>query len=42
MHAILSRALRLEYNDVSESVVEVAAPQGFEPSQLMALVHKES
>jgi alkylhydroperoxidase family enzyme len=42
MHAILSRALRLEYDDVPERVVEVAAPDGFDPSTLMALVRKES
>jgi alkylhydroperoxidase family enzyme len=42
MHAILSRALRLEYDDVPERVVEVAAPEGFQPSQLMALVRKQS
>jgi alkylhydroperoxidase family enzyme len=28
MHAIMSRALRLEYDDVAERVVEVAAPSG--------------
>jgi len=28
MHAILSRALRLEYDDVDERVAEVPAPQG--------------
>jgi len=28
MHAVMSRALRLEYDDVDERVVEVAAPQG--------------
>ncbi len=28
MHAIMSRALRLEYDDVDESVVEIAAPEG--------------
>jgi alkylhydroperoxidase family enzyme len=28
MHAILSRALRLEYDDVPERIVEVAAPSG--------------
>lgn len=29
MHAIMSRALRLEYDDVDDRVVEVAAPEGF-------------
>ncbi len=28
MHAVMSRALRLEYDDVDERIVEVAAPQG--------------
>jgi len=28
MHATMSRALRLEYDDVDERVVEVAAPEG--------------
>jgi hypothetical protein len=28
MHATMSRALRLEYDDVPERVVEVAAPSG--------------
>ncbi|TNE58884.1 MAG: carboxymuconolactone decarboxylase family protein [Alphaproteobacteria bacterium] len=28
MHAIMSRALRLEYDDVDERVVEIAAPTG--------------
>jgi len=28
MHAIMSRALRLEYDDVDERVVEIAAPEG--------------
>ena len=28
MHAIMSRALRLEYDDVDERVVEIAAPDG--------------
>jgi alkylhydroperoxidase family enzyme len=28
MHAVMSRALRLEYDDVDERIVEVAAPEG--------------
>jgi hypothetical protein len=28
MHAIMSRALRLEYDDVPERIVEVPAPAG--------------
>ena len=27
MHAVMSRALRLEYDDVDERIVEIAAPQ---------------
>ena len=28
MHAVMCRALRLEYDDVDERIVEVAAPEG--------------
>ena len=28
MHATMSRALRLEYDDVDERIVEIAAPTG--------------
>ena len=28
MHATMSRALRLEYDDVDERIVEIAAPEG--------------
>ena len=28
MHAVMSRALRLEYDDIDERIVEVAAPDG--------------
>lgn len=28
MHAVMSRALRLEYDDVDEPIVEIAAPEG--------------
>ena len=34
MHAMLSRALRLEYDDVEEPVREVPAPAGFDPKSL--------
>ena len=30
MHAVMSRALRTEYDDRDEAIVEVAAPEGFE------------
>ena len=29
MHAVMSRALRLEFDDRSEPIVELAAPEGF-------------
>jgi alkylhydroperoxidase family enzyme len=29
-HAVMSRALRLEYDDHAEAIVEIAAPEGFE------------
>ena len=28
MHAVMSRALRLEYDDIDERIVEIAAPEG--------------
>lgn len=36
MHAIMSRALRLEYDDVDERVIEVPAPDGFD-EDIMAM-----
>ena len=40
MHAIITRALRLEYDDVAERVVEVAAPSGARGLDFMAGVGK--
>jgi alkylhydroperoxidase family enzyme len=40
MHALLSRALRLEYDDVPERIVEVAAPASGAGSDFMAGVGK--
>ena len=40
MHAIMSRALRLEYDDVEERVVEVAAPENG-TMDVMSMVDKE-
>ncbi len=40
MHAIMSRALRLEYDDVDERVVEVPAP-GEGGSDVMSMVDKQ-
>ena len=39
MHAIMSRALRLEYDDVDERVVEIAAPEGA-ADDVMSMVDK--
>ena len=35
MHAVMSRALRTEYDDRDDPVVEVDAPQGFSPQQFV-------
>lgn len=40
MHAVMSRALRLEYDDVAERVVEIAAPSD-SSDDVMAMVDKE-
>jgi alkylhydroperoxidase family enzyme len=40
MHAVMSRALRLEYDDVDERVVEIAAP-GSADSDVMSMVDRE-
>jgi alkylhydroperoxidase family enzyme len=40
MHAVMARALRLEYDDVDERMVEVAAPAGFNPD-VMAMVDRK-
>lgn len=40
MHATMSRALRLEYDDVDERVVEIAAPAGTS-SDVMSMVDKK-
>ena len=37
LHAVISRALRLEYDDVDDRVVEIAAPKGAS-SDVMAMV----
>lgn len=41
MHAVMSRALKLEYDDVAERVVEVAAP-GETSSDVMSMVDKKA
>ncbi|MBD2858090.1 carboxymuconolactone decarboxylase family protein [Spongiibacter sp. KMU-158] len=40
MHAVMSRALRLEYDDVDERVVEIAAPEGAS-NDVMSMVDKQ-
>ncbi len=40
MHATMSRALRLEYDDVNERIVEVAAPKGAS-TDVMSMVDKK-
>ncbi len=40
MHALLARALRLEYDDVPERIVEVAAPPHARKGDFMAGVGK--
>jgi alkylhydroperoxidase family enzyme len=40
MHATMSRALRLEYDDVDERVVEIAAPKGAS-ADVMSMVDKK-
>ncbi len=41
MHAIMSRALRLEYDDVDERVVEIAAPEGADQDVMSMVDTKE-
>ena len=40
MHATISRALRLEYDDVDERVIEIAAPEG-ESQDVMSMVDND-
>ncbi|MEM0985065.1 MAG: carboxymuconolactone decarboxylase family protein [Pseudomonadota bacterium] len=40
MHAVMSRALRLEYDDVDERVVEIGSPGGLS-GDVMSMVDKE-
>jgi hypothetical protein len=34
LHAVMSRALRLEYDDREDPIVEVAAPEDYQPANL--------
>jgi alkylhydroperoxidase family enzyme len=38
LHATITRALRLEYDDVEERVTEIPAPAGFREEELLALM----
>ena len=40
MHAVMSRALRLEYDDVAERVVEIPAPEG-DSADVMSMVDRQ-
>ena len=42
MHATISRALRLEYDDVDERIAEVPAPTGADGVDIMASISAES
>jgi len=43
MHAVMSRALRLEYDDVDERVVEIPAPgEASVVTDVMAMVDKDA
>ena len=41
MHGIMSRALRLEFDDVDEPVVEVPAPEGYDYGDVMSMVDRK-
>ena len=41
MHATMSRALRLEYDDVDERIVEIAAPTAEANQDVMRMVDEE-
>ena len=40
MHAVMSRALRIEYDDVDDRIVEIAAPEG-SSTDVMSMVDTE-
>ncbi|NND67613.1 MAG: carboxymuconolactone decarboxylase family protein [Halioglobus sp.] len=42
MHAVMSRALRLEYDNVDERIVEIAAPEGGSNDDVMRMVDTDS
>jgi hypothetical protein len=36
MHAVITRALRMEFDNVAERVTEVAAPEGFNAQDFLS------
>jgi len=42
MHAVMSRALRLEYDDVDDRIVEIAAPEGTDEDVMSMVDNKEN
>ena len=41
MHATISRALRLEYDDVAERIVEIASPEGSGAADVMGQISRQ-
>ena len=41
MHATICRALRLEYDDIPERIVEIAAPEGTAASDIMGQISRD-
>ncbi|MCC7366688.1 MAG: carboxymuconolactone decarboxylase family protein [Dehalococcoidia bacterium] len=41
LHATITRALRLEYDDVPERIVEIAAPEGQKAADVMGAISRE-
>jgi alkylhydroperoxidase family enzyme len=42
LHATIARALRLEYDDVDERIVEIAAPEGQAAADIMTTIAREA
>jgi len=42
LHAAMCRALRLEYDDVDERIVEIAAPEGQASADIMSTIARET
>ncbi len=40
LHATITRALRLEYDDVDERIVEIAAPEGGQSADIMSQIRR--